>query len=77
MLDLGRRAQCEPTDLYEIVRQRHERTSTILTSNRDVTEWYPLFGDPLLASAAMDRLLHHSHTLVLDGRSYRTSQQAA
>lgn len=77
--DLGIRplAYDEPMDLYELIRQRYERTSTIITSNRDVTEWYPLFGDPLLASAAMDRLLHHSHILVLDGRSYRTSQKAA
>ena len=67
----------EPMDLYEIIRQRYERSSTIITCNRDVTEWYPLFGDPLLASAAMDRLLHHSHILVLDGQSYRTAKKAA
>lgn len=61
----------EPEDLYEIIRQRYERGSTILTSNRAVEEWYPLFGDPLLASAAMDRLLHHCHILVMEGHSYR------
>jgi len=77
--DLGLRplAYDEPMDLYEIIRQRYERSSTIMTSNRDVAEWYPLFGDPLLASAAMDRLLHHSHVVVLEGQSYRTSQRAA
>jgi len=67
----------EPMDLYEIIRERYERTSTIMTSNRDVAEWYPLFGDPLLASAAMDRLLHHSHVVVLEGNSYRTFRKAA
>jgi DNA replication protein DnaC len=77
--DLGLRplANDEPMDLYEIIRQRYEHSSTTVTSNRDVAEWYPLFGDPLLASAAMDRLLHHSEILVLDGKSYRTARKAA
>jgi len=63
----------EPMDLYEVVRQRYERGSTVITSNRDVPEWYPLFGDDLLASAAMDRLLHHSHVITLEGKSFRTA----
>jgi DNA replication protein DnaC len=77
--DLGLRPlqHDEPMDLYELIRQRYERSSTIITSNRDVEEWYPLFGDALLASAAMDRLLHHSHVLVLEGESYRTHKKAA
>jgi len=45
----------------------------IITSNRALEEWPPLFGDPLLASAAMDRLLHHAHILTMEGDSYRTS----
>jgi DNA replication protein DnaC len=61
----------EPEDLYEIIRQRYERGSTIITSNRAVDEWYPLFGDQLLASAAMDRLLHHCHIVEMAGDSYR------
>ncbi len=61
----------EPIDLYEIIRRRYERGSMIVTSNRALEEWTPLFGDPLLASAAMDRLLHHSNVLVLDGKSFR------
>jgi DNA replication protein DnaC len=71
--DLGLRplVHDEPIDLYEIIRQRYERTSTVLTSNRDIDEWQPLFGDALLASAAMDRLLHHAHVLVIEGDSYR------
>jgi DNA replication protein DnaC len=71
--DLGLRPLSgeEPLDLYEIIRQRYERASTILTSNRAVEEIPPLFGDALLASAAMDRLLHGAHVLVLDGDSYR------
>lgn len=71
--DLGLRPlqHDEPLDLFELIRQRYERAATIITSNRDIPEWYPLFGDPLLASAAMDRLLHHSHVVTLDGNSYR------
>ncbi len=61
----------EPLDLYEVIQQRYERGAIILTSNRDLEEWYPLFRDPLIASAAMDRLLHHAHTLVLEGHSFR------
>jgi DNA replication protein DnaC len=61
----------EPIDLYEVVRQRYERGSMIVTSNRALEEWYPLFHDDLLASAAMDRLLHHAHIVVMEGHSYR------
>jgi len=72
--DLGLRplAHNDPLDLYDIIRGRYERGATIVTSNRAVEELYPLFGDPLLASAAMDRLLHHAHLVELKGRSYRT-----
>lgn len=71
--DLGLRPLTgdEPLDLYDIIRLRHERSSTILTSNRAVEELAQLFGDPLLASAAMDRLLQRAHVLVLDGDSFR------
>jgi DNA replication protein DnaC len=65
----------EPTDLYELIRLRYERHSTVITSNRAIEEWYPLFNDDLLASAAMDRLLHHCQVLVLDGESFRNPSQ--
>lgn len=71
--DLGLRTLSanEPLDLYEIIRQRYERASTIITSNRAVEEWAPLFKDPLLASAAIDRLRHHAHIIEITGNSYR------
>jgi DNA replication protein DnaC len=71
--DLGLRPLTgdEPIDLYEIIRQRYQHGATILTSNRAVDELPALFGDPLLASAAMDRLLHGAHVVILDGDSYR------
>jgi DNA replication protein DnaC len=71
--DLGLRTLTgeEPIDLYDIIRQRYERASTIITSNRAIEEWAPLFNDDLLAGAAMDRLLHHAHVLEITGHSYR------
>ena len=71
--DLGLRPLTadEPIDLYELIRLRYDRTATILTSNRDVQELSALFGDPLLASAAMDRLLHHAHVIELVGDTFR------
>lgn len=71
--DLGLRtlADHEPDDLFEIIRLRYERGAIVITSNRDEREIARLFGDPLLASAAMDRLLHHAHVLDLEGESYR------
>ncbi len=61
----------EPIDLYEIIRERYERGSMIITSNRALDEWYPLFPDDLMASAAMDRLMHHAQVVVMEGDSYR------
>lgn len=71
--DLGLRPLIgdESIDLYEIIRLRHERVSTIITSNRALVEMENLFGDPLLASAAFDRLLDDAHVIVIDGISYR------
>lgn len=61
----------EPIDLYEVIRARYERGSMVITSNRAIEEWYPLFRDDLMASAAMDRLLHHAHVIVMEGASFR------
>ena len=71
--DLGLRplAGQEPIDLYELIRLRYEQRSLIITSNRAVQEWVQLFGDELMAGAAMDRLLHHAHVIEITGDSYR------
>lgn len=75
--DLGLRPLIgdECLDLYEIIRLRYERASTLITSNRDTDELAQLFGDPLLASAAMDRLLHGAQVLRLTGDTYRNPRQ--
>ena len=61
-------------DLYEIICERYERGSLIMTSNRTVEEWPELFGDPLLASASLDRLVHHSHIVTITGKSFRAKK---
>jgi DNA replication protein DnaC len=58
-------------DLYEIIHSRYERGSIVITSNRSPSEWPDLFGNPLIASAALDRLTHHARITVITGESYR------
>jgi DNA replication protein DnaC len=58
-------------DLYEIITERYENGSMIVTSNRALEEWPEVFQNDLLASAALDRLTHHAHTLIIRGDSYR------
>ena len=58
-------------DFYEIVAERYERNSTIITSNRHITEWVNLFEDSILANSALDRLAHNAHQMIIEGESYR------
>lgn len=58
-------------DLYELIARRYEHGSILLTSNRAPSEWPEVFGDALLASAALDRLTHHARVTVITGDSYR------
>jgi DNA replication protein DnaC len=60
-----------PEDLYDVINARYERGSIILTSNRAPDEWPDLFGDPLLASAGLDRLNHDAAVVVITGASFR------
>lgn len=60
-----------PADLYDVINERYEKGSIVLTSNRSPKEWPALFGDPLLASAGLDRLGDRAEMLVIQGQSYR------
>jgi len=60
-----------PEDLYDVINGRYEKGSIILTSNRAPDEWPDLFGNPLLASAGLDRLNHNVHAIVITGSSFR------
>lgn len=60
-----------PEDLYDVINERYERSSILLTSNRAPNEWPDLFLDPLLASAGLDRLLDRAEVVIIRGASYR------
>ena len=57
-------------DLYELITERTGK-STIFTANRAPADWYPLFPNPVVAEALLDRLVNNSHVLLMDGPSYR------
>lgn len=65
----------ETADFYEIVVERHLKSATILTSNRDPVEWLAALADPLLAQSAVDRLQSAAWELVVEGESYRRRQK--
>lgn len=57
--------------LFDLVTARYEQGAILLTSNRSFTEWGTLLGDEVLATALLDRLLHHAEVIAINGRSYR------
>jgi DNA replication protein DnaC len=59
------------SDFYDLLIERHTRSSTILTSNRSVEEWMAVFDEPMLGQSALDRFCHRAHQFVIDGESYR------
>ena len=61
----------QQADLYELIADRYEHFPTIITSNRDFAEWPQVFTNPLMGSAAMDRLVHRAIKIVIEGKSYR------
>ena len=65
----------QSNDLYEVILERHRRASTIVTSNRAIEEWIPLFDDPILAQSALDRLAHNAYQVVIEGESFRKRQR--
>lgn len=67
--------QTETQDFYEIVVERHQVSSTIVTSNREPGEWLDVMADPMLAQSAVDRLQNAAYELVVEGESYRKRQK--
>jgi DNA replication protein DnaC len=64
----------EPADanrFFQLINRRYTRSSTIVTSNKRVSEWAALLGDEILASAILDRLLHDAEVLTINGPSWR------
>ena len=64
-------------DLLEIIEDRHERRSTIVTSQLPVDRWYEIIGNPTIADAVLDRLLHNAYRIELAGESLRKRRSAA
>lgn len=65
----------EATMIFQLVSQRYERGSIILTSNKSYGDWGEIFPDPVMAAAILDRLLHHSTTVNIKGESYRLKEK--
>jgi DNA replication protein DnaC len=65
----------ETADFYQICVERHQRASTVVTSNRSGEEWLSMMADPLLAQSAVDRLVSTAHELIIEGESYRRRQK--
>jgi DNA replication protein DnaC len=65
----------ETADFDELCVERHQRASTVVTSNRTAEEWLSMMTDPLLAQSAVDRLVSTAHELIIEGESYRRRQK--
>jgi DNA replication protein DnaC len=77
--DFGLRPMRTPQDedFHDLISERYEQASTIITSNLDFTEWGSAFPNQLLASATLDRLQDHAHKIILEGKSYRKARNDA
>ena len=60
---------------FQLISRRYERGAVILTSNRSFSQWNEIFGDPVIATAILDRILHHSTTINIKGNSYRLKEK--
>jgi DNA replication protein DnaC len=61
--------------LFDLISERHELCSTVVTTNLSFGEWVQVFGEEKLTSALLDRLGHHAHVLSISGSSYRTRKR--
>ena len=57
---------------FQLITLRYEKKSTVITTNKSLSKWNEIFGDPVITNAILDRLLHHSHIVNIVGPSYRT-----
>jgi DNA replication protein DnaC len=66
--------ESQQEDLYQLIAERYEKGSIIITSNRDFDEWPSIFINPLLGTAALDRLVHKGIQIIIEGNSYRLAE---
>jgi DNA replication protein DnaC len=69
--------RAEANMVFQLVSRRYERGSMIITSNKSFAEWGQVLGDDVLATAILDRLLHHCDVLAINGPSYRLKDRLA
>jgi DNA replication protein DnaC len=74
-LGLKKLNQNSVDDFYEIIANRYEEKSTIVTSNKSFDEWGRILFDPVLATAILDRFVHHCHFVTIKGESYRMKER--
>jgi DNA replication protein DnaC len=67
-------AQSEPHDLLEIIEDRHAGRSTLVTSQLPIARWHEYLGEPTVADALLDRLLHNAFKIELKGESMRKNK---
>lgn len=60
---------------FQLISRRYEKGALVLTSNRSFSQWNEIFGDPVIATAILDRILHHSSTINIKGNSYRLKEK--
>ncbi len=60
---------------FQLISQRYEKGSMILTSNQSYANWGEIFGDPIIVSDILDRVLHHATTVNIKGESYRLKEK--
>ncbi|MBD3322712.1 MAG: hypothetical protein GF350_16540 [Chitinivibrionales bacterium] len=66
----------EATLLFNLVASRYEKSSIILTTNKTFGQWGELMGDNAIATATLDRLLHHADVVIMKGESYRIKKRS-
>ncbi|GAA5215922.1 hypothetical protein GCM10023323_66890 [Streptomyces thinghirensis] len=69
--------RAEANLVFQVISKRYEKGSIILTSNKTFSEWGQVFGDEVLATAILDRLLHHCDVISINGPSYRLKNRLA
>ena len=65
----------QPHDLFEILDDRYDRRSTLIAAQLPIEHWHELIGDPTLADAILDRLIHNAHKINLKGESMRKKRK--
>lgn len=63
--------------VFQVISKRYEKGSTLLTSNKAFSEWGQVFGDEVLVTAILDRLLHHCEVIAINGPSYGLKDRLA